>query len=251
MRVLVTGATGFIGRNLIEWLSGISCIDIDRFHSSSSSESLHLFTSRCEFVFHLAAIHRPTDEAEFFRVNVGLTELLLDSLRSNHNQCPVLLSSSIQAGDGTAYGSSKLAAEDVLKAHAGQNYSRAIIYRLTNTFGRYARPNQHSVVATFCYNIARDLSISVHDPERSICLCYIDDVIESFIKQLQDFKEPDANGFYRLHEELTYTVTLQELAEKLYRFKADLRKGIIINPGDDFSRKLFTTYLNYIPADKR
>ena len=249
MRVLVTGATGFIGRNLIKWLSGIDCIDIDRFHSTSSSESLRLFTSRCEFVFHLAAVHRPADEAEFILVNVELTELLLDLLRSNCNHCPVLLSSSIQAGDGTAYGTSKLAAEDALKAHSGQYHSRAIIYRLTNTFGRYARPNQHSVVATFCYNIARDIPISIHDPERNICLCYVDDIIESFIEQLKGFKTPDADGFYRLPEELTYAVTLQELAEKLYQFKADLRKGIIITPRDSFSRRLFTTYLNYIPAE--
>ena len=248
MRVLVTGATGFIGKNLIEQLQKMGDIKIDQFCSASSIEALRASTRHCDFVYHLAAVHRPANVVQFSEVNIGLTENLLQFLKSNRNRCPVLLSSSIQAGDETAYGASKRSAEEALKAHAAETGARAMIYRLTNTFGRYARPNQHSVVATFCYNIARDLPIKIYDPQKILYLYYIDDVIDSFTAQLQGDGEPDADGFYRLPASLTYAVSLQELADQLYFYKLKLQDDLKIEPGDDFRQKLFATYLSYLPA---
>jgi UDP-2-acetamido-2,6-beta-L-arabino-hexul-4-ose reductase len=248
VNILVTGASGFIGKNLIARLEQTPNAKIYTYDHRCDYGKLNLLSSSCDFVFNFAAVHRPNDNQEFEKVNVVYFNKLLEQIRINNNKCSVLLTSSYQARDNTAYGTSKLAAEEALKAHAEKINSRAIIYRLTNTFGRYARPNQHSVVATFCYNIARDFPISIHDPKKTICLYYIDDVIDSFIDQMQGIGKADADGFYRLPEELTYSVTLQELADKLYRFKDDLQKSSKKEPEDEFSIKLLATYLSYIPT---
>ena len=248
MNILITGASGFIGKNLTARLRENSEYNIIFYDHRYDDQKLNKISSNCNFVFNFATVHRPNDYQEFERVNVGYFNELLEQLRINKNKCPVLLTSSYQARDDTLYGASKRSAEEALKAHAAETGARAVIYRLTNTFGRYARPNQHSVVATFCYNIARDLPIKIHDPQKILYLYYIDDVIDSFTAQLQGDGEPDADGFYRLPASLTYAVSLQELADQLYFYKLKLQDGLKIEPGDDFRQKLFATYLSYLPA---
>jgi UDP-2-acetamido-2,6-beta-L-arabino-hexul-4-ose reductase len=246
MKILVTGSKGFIGRNLIEALEKIKQVEIFAYDKSSGPRMLQHFTGACEFVYHLAAVHRPEDESEFEKVNHLFFADLLKMLRDNNNSCPVLLTSSIQAGDHSKYGKSKLAAEKALQEHADLINSRAIIYRLTNTFGRYAEPNHHSVVATFCYNIARGLPVAISDPGHVMKFYYIDDVIASFIDHLNNDIEPDPDGFYRLPEELTYEITLQELADIIHSFKVWVDKGLAPIYPDEFSLKLYQTYLSYI-----
>ena len=245
MKVLVTGARGFIGRNLIEALRNRKVYELLKYDREENPEKLEIYCRECEFLFHFAAVHRPDNELEFEKVNHLFFAGLLNRLRSNKNSCPVLLTSSIQAEDNTAYGRSKKAAENALIGHSRVQHSRAIIYRLTNTFGRYARPNSHSVVATFCHHIARGLPIQVNDPERIMQFYYIDDVIESFIAHLDNGQGPDADGFYRLPPEYKYEITLEQLAQRLYIFKKLLGAGIQPVLTDAFTAKLFATYLSY------
>ncbi|HED24198.1 MAG TPA: NAD-dependent epimerase/dehydratase family protein [Firmicutes bacterium] len=245
MKILITGAGGFIGRNLVEVLEKDKGYTLFKFNSADNPRLLNDYTAGCEFLFHLAAVHRPADEAEFDRVNRQFLAGVLDHLRKQDNGCPILLASSIQAVDDSPYGRSKRAAEKLVREHAEKSGSRAIIYRLTNTFGRYARPNSHSVVATFCYNIARDLPIVISDPDREMHLYYIDDVIESFLLHLHGSVEPDPDGFYRLPEVLEYRVTLGELAEMLYSFRERIRSGEEFTPRDEFAAKLYQTFRSY------
>ena len=245
MKVLVTGANGFIGSNLIERLENNKEVEILEYDRNSDPHMLDYFTIICDFVFNLAAVHRPKDEAEFNKVNHLFFANLLGILRSKNNACPVLLTSSIQAGQNSGYGRSKLAAEKELNKHSEIMGSRAIIYRLTNTFGRHAKPNYHSVVATFCYNIARGLPIEISDPDHVMKLYYIDDVIDSFLSHLNNNIDPDPDGYYRLPKDLEYEITLKELADKIYSFKASSDEDLAHLINDKFSRKLYETYISY------
>ncbi len=246
MKILVTGANGFIGRNLIEELAKNEEVEILRYYKGTDRQMLQYFTRVCDFIFHLAAVHRPKNKSEFEKVNYYLFADLLAMLRSNNNSCPVLLVSSVLTNQHSGYGESKLAAEKALREHAAQINSNAIIYRLTNTFGRYAKPNNHSVVATFCYNIAHGLPIVINDPKHIMRLYYINDVIVSFIAHIDHYVEPDPDGFYRLPKELEYEITLQELADKIYSIKAGVDEGLASAIADELSRKLHDTYLSYI-----
>ncbi|OPL12320.1 MAG: hypothetical protein AVO34_07365 [Firmicutes bacterium ML8_F2] len=246
MNILIIGAGGFIGRNLVKALEEEEGHTVFKFNSADDPRLLQDYTVGCDFLFHLAAVHRPGDDAEFDRVNRQFLADVLAHLKKHGNSCPVLLTSSIQAVDDSAYGRSKRAAEKLVREHATGSGGKAIIYRLTNTFGRYARPNSHSVVATFCYNIARDLPIVISDPDREMHLYYIDDVIESFLQQLHGSVEPDPDGFYRLPEDLEYRVTLGELAGMLYDFRERVRRGEEFTATDKFAAKLYQTYLSYL-----
>ncbi len=248
MKIMVTGASGFIGRNLVERLTEQGEHRIYSCSSATDRMQLNGYTEDCNFVYHLAAVHRPLDVQDYVKVNNQYFADLLVMLRSHNNHCPVLLSSSTQAAEDSAYGRSKLAAENELKQHAAVLQSKAIIYRLTNTFGRYAKPNHHSVVATFCYNIARNLPIAVNEPEKIMKFYYIDDVIDSFICHLEGSVEPDADGFYRLPASLTYEITLQALAEKITGFKEDYDQGFKTVTPDEFTAKLLATFTSYIPS---
>jgi UDP-2-acetamido-2,6-beta-L-arabino-hexul-4-ose reductase len=247
MNILITGATGFIGNNLTERLARKPNTLMLTYDPRTDKESLSELCALCDFVFYLAAVHRPRDISEFDKVNVSYFAELLRMLRHQGNTCPVLFTSSYQAVDDTPYGKSKWEAEEELLGHAAINQSEAIIYRLTNTFGRYARPNQHSVVATFCHNLARGLPIEIHEPERIMRLYYIDDVIKAFLSHSDDYVKPDKDGFFRLPESLTYEITLQDLAGLITGFKADYDRGIRTVPTDDLAAKLFATFLSYIP----
>jgi UDP-2-acetamido-2,6-beta-L-arabino-hexul-4-ose reductase len=240
MRILIAGATGFIGKNMIDKLkvSDIPELSIYSVDSMTSKDDINEYTKNCDFVFNFAAIHRPKDTADFEKVNHLFFQNLLNSLEKHHNCCPVLYTSSIQATNGSEYAISKKLAEESLRRHGKQMDSRAIIYRLTNTFGRWARPNGHSVTATFCYNVQRGLPIIINNPDYPMQFYYIDDVIDSFIQRIFDVPPFNDDRFYHLPEELLCRVTLGELAEHLNRFKGCDEKKVAPELNTLFEHKL-------------
>jgi UDP-2-acetamido-2,6-beta-L-arabino-hexul-4-ose reductase len=249
MNILITGDRGFIGRNLIEALKSFQDIHIYRYNRDSDPELLNTYLKKCDFIFHLAAVHRPNYESEFEKINYMLFEDILSILREHNNRCPILLTSTIHAGSAnTPYGRSKKAAEWALWAHADLMNSRAIIYRLSNTFGKYALPNHHSVVATFCYNTINNLPLVINNPNHVMNFYYIDDVITSFISHIHNIITPEMDGFYSLSKDLEYKVTLKELAQKIKDFNLKDKDEVREMLTDEFSKKLYMTYNSYLEA---
>jgi UDP-2-acetamido-2,6-beta-L-arabino-hexul-4-ose reductase len=247
MKILITGASGFIGTNLKEQIikskKTFFNIEFYDFNSRNDPQYLKEITVDCDIVYHLAAVHRPVNALEFETVNIDLFDLLLKSLASNSNRCPIVLTSSVQALDDTPYGRSKIAAENILKEFSKTHGNKAIIYRLTNTFGAYAKPNSHSVVATFCYNISRSLAVRISDPEHILQLYYIDDVCNSLISHLGENPDtPNSDGIYRLKDALTYTLSLGRLSEIINSFKNETFES----NKDLLTDRLYKTYLYYL-----
>jgi len=242
MKILITGANGFIGKNLIDALSK-SSIDAQfyKFDIDNSKEELEMWTKDCDFVYNFAAVHRPKEITEFDKVNHLFFDDLLDMLKKNNNKCPVLYTSSIQAGNGTEYGKSKIAAEQDLFQYGKETGARSIVYRLTNTFGRWATPNHHSVVATFCYNLNNDLDIFISNPDIVMNFCYVDDVVDSFINQLTNSVIPDSDGIFRISNDKIYTITLGDLATLLESFKNNKD----VRPKNLFEERMYYTYSSY------
>ncbi|MCL2521926.1 MAG: NAD-dependent epimerase/dehydratase family protein [Erysipelotrichales bacterium] len=243
MKVLVTGANGFIGKNLVAELKANKEITVMAYDLDSSWEDLKKYTNLCDFVFHLAGVNRPKDDSEFQTGNVGFTEHLLCLLKKNKNQAPVLMSSSIQAELENSYGISKRAGEDVLKAYGEENKSITYIYRLPNVFGKWCSPNYNSAIATFCYNIANGLEIQVSDRKRIMNLVYIDDVINEFLKVLFGKK----TGNYVVTP--IYEKTLGEIVDLLHAFRDSRQNKQIPNMSDGFTKKLYSAYLSYLPIE--
>lgn len=246
MKILVTGANGFLEKNLISQLRINNLNIIYEYDTDSDENILKRYTKDCDFVYHFAAVHRPLNSDEFDSVNRGFFEKLLVLLVKNNNTCPVLLTSSIQALDDNEYGRSKLAAENLLNEHGSKNNSRVIIYRLKNIFGKWAAPNQHSVVATFCYNIAMDLPIEVKNPDFLMNFYYVDDVIDSFMSHLQINKKPNIDGFYSLDDSFVYSITLQDLANLIYSFKESENCISAENIKDKLIKNFYLTYSSYL-----
>jgi UDP-2-acetamido-2,6-beta-L-arabino-hexul-4-ose reductase len=252
MKILVTGHSGFLGRNLIEALktSGDEQHKIYTYDKSDPLNKLEEYARDCDFVYHLAAVHRPDNKDEFLKVNLELFSTLLMYLEEYHNKSPVLYTSSIQAVQDTEYAKSKRLAEEALKEHGRRNNSRTIIYRLTNTFGKWAKPFGHSVVATFCYQVARDQEITIHNPDTVMNFYYIDDVIASLLTHLEGDVPPQPDGYYHLEEKYQFTVTLKELAGILTGFRLQ-RQGLYLpDIGDRLVKRLYSTYLSYLPLEK-
>ena len=226
MNILITGADGFLGKNLIEKLVKMDDINIMHYSLGTSDLLLEKNLKECDFLFHFAAVHRPKDSNEFYRVNDDFFEKVLTTLEKYNNNCPVVLTSSIQANDSTDYGRSKIIAENMLKKHAEKTGAKAIIYRLFNVFGKWATPNLHSVVATFCHNINRDLPITVSNRDIVIKFYYVDDVIAHFIAQLDGKPVPDADGIYRLDSSKIYENYPKKAPESSEAFKSHILKVI-------------------------
>ncbi len=247
MNILITGAKGFIGKNLIARLKeygdkyNIYSFDID-----STMEQLDSYAKDCDFVFNFAAVHRPKEVSEFEQVNYVFFDDLLKLLEKYDNRCPVLYTSSIQATNGTPYGESKLLAEAELVKYGEKTGARTLIYRLTNTYGRWAMPNHHSVVATFCYNIINGIELQISDPNIVMHFYYVDDVIDSFVSQLEGESKPDADGIFRLPDDQIHTITLGGLAETLLKFKGAVDNGVTPEFADKTEETLYYTFLSYL-----
>lgn len=256
MRILVTGSNGFVGRNLIETLRNIkdnkdrtrdiSVEDIFLFDLDSSLDDLDRFIKDCDYVVNLAGINRPKNPEEFYEGNKGFIENLCSYLKKHKNKCPIIASSSIQVGKDNDYARSKKEGEDYLKEFSQSNGNPVYIYRFANLFGKWCRPNYNSVTATWCYNIANDLDIQINDPSVVLPLCYIDDVVNEIIECMKG--HPNFNGEYYevspIHE-----ISLGELAHTIQSFKESRNNLSIPNQNDELVKKLYATYLSYLPED--
>lgn len=276
MKILVTGAKGFVGKNLCAQLNNIrtgkarcygdlTISAVYEYDLDSTPEELDTYCRDCDFVFNLAGVNRPQNNEEFMQGNFGFASTLLDTLKKHQNTCPVMLSSSIQATlagrFGTSeYGKSKKAGEELFFDYGKETGARVLVYRFPNLYGKWCRPNYNSAVATFCNNIAHDLPIQVNDPNVELELLYIDDLVEEMIDALKgnehhcEFDGVEtilkADGRY-CAAPVTHHVKLGEIVDLLYQF-ADLSKTLMIPdmPADSFAKRLFSTYLSYLPKEK-
>jgi UDP-2-acetamido-2,6-beta-L-arabino-hexul-4-ose reductase len=245
MKVLVTGANGFIGKNLLVHLheQGIKSIIFTR---GMSLNDLANALDGADFVFHLAGVNRPKDVVEFSENNSRLTEQLCDLIRANGRQIPVLFTSSIQAGTENPYGISKIAAEDALVALEKDTGSPVYVYRLPNVFGKWSRPNYNSAVATFCHNIANDLPIQIHDSTSTVHLVYIDDVVKDFLRLLQE----QPVGMVQPEVSPSYMLTVGALADQIKLFKVSRESMVTEAVGTDLTRALYSTYLSFLRPEQ-
>ncbi|WP_288903807.1 NAD-dependent epimerase/dehydratase family protein [uncultured Alistipes sp.] len=276
MKVLVTGARGFVGKNLCAQLGNIktgkakyySNLVIDEVYEydiDSTPEQLDAWCKNCDFVFNLAGVNRPQDPKEFMEGNFGFATILLNTLKKHKNNCPVMISSSIQATlagrFGTSeYGKSKKAGEELMFQYGEETGAKVLVYRFPNLYGKWCRPNYNSAVATFCNNIANDLPITVNDPTVDMELLYIDDLVDEMICALKGEEHHcEFDGVETVFTPegrycavpITHHVKLGEIVELLYKFR-DMPKTLMIPdiPADSFAKRLYSTYLSYLPKEK-
>lgn len=247
LKILITGASGFVGKNLVAELKNRGYEDLLLFTRENSLEDLELFTKECEFVFHLAGINRPVNIEEFMDGNFGFTSKLLEHLRMRNNKSPVLITSSIQAELTNPYGESKKASENLLFNYSEETGAKVYVYQLPNLFGKWSKPNYNTVVATYCYNFARNIDIQINNPEAELTLCYIDDVLEEFVKALEG--TPTKLTKYCTIQ-TTHTIKLGELAERINSFKESRSTLNVQNMEEALTKKLYSTYLSFLPEDK-
>lgn len=249
MKILVTGADGFIGKNLIAQLKSLAEHEIFCYDKDTGLDLLEKYCSECDFVFHLAGVNRPEDPAEYMEGNFGFTSQLLSLLKKYKNVCPIMLSSSIQAELDNPYGKSKKEGEDLLRTYGIEAGAQVLIYRFPNVFGKWCRPNYNSAVATFCYNTAHDLPVQVNGRETKLNLVYIDDVVEELLQALRGSENREQDGF--CHVKTVHVATLGEIVDLLNSFRESRTTLQIPDMTDgSFSKKLYSTYLSYLPAEK-
>lgn len=276
MKILVTGAKGFVGKNLCAELKNIrdgkarqygdlKVDEVFEYDIDNTPEELDRYCAECDFVFNLAGVNRPKDQKEFMEGNFGFASTLLDTLKAHHNTCPIMLSSSIQATligryAGSEYGRSKLAGEELFFDYGHETGAKVLVYRFPNLFGKWCRPNYNSAVATFCNNVANDLPIQVNDPSVELELLYIDDLVAELIGALSGGEHHcEFNGVETVIKKegrycavpVSHHVTLGEIVETLYRFKEMPRTlGVPSLMAGGFEKKLYSTYLSYLPKEK-
>lgn len=276
MKILVTGAKGFVGRNLVAQLKNVqegkarcygdlSVSAVYEYDIDSTLEELDTFCKDCDFVFNLAGVNRPQNQEEFMQGNFGFASTLLDTLKKYQNTCPVMISSSIQATlagrFGTSeYGKSKKAGEELMFQYGVETGAKVLVYRFPNLFGKWCRPNYNSAVATFCNNIANDLPIQVNDPAVELELLYIDDLVNEMMAALKGEEHRcEFEGVETILTEsgkycaapITHKVTLGEIVELLNQFKNQPATQLIPEiPYNSFAKKLYSTYLSYLPKEK-
>ena len=276
MKILVTGAKGFVGKNLCATLYNIKegkdrtrpdlkIDEIFEYDIDSSSEELDEWCQKADFVFNLAGVNRPKETSEFMAGNFGFASTLLDTLKKYRNTCPVMLSSSQQASltgrfGNSEYGRSKKAGEDLFLRYQEETGAKVLVYRFPNLFGKWCRPNYNSAVATFCNNIANDLPIQVNDPSVELELLYIDDLVTEMLDALEGKEHrcefegldviPKVDGRY-CFAPITHKITLGEIVGLINKF-AEQPKTLMIPeiPEGSFAKKLYSTYLSYLPASK-
>ncbi len=247
MKVLVTGATGFIGNNLCARLNTLKDIELATFTKEDPIETLTDLVAQSDFIFHLAGVNRPVDEAEFAIGNTDLTNTIIEALRSCDKNTPLLISSSVQANLDNPYGKSKLAAENLVKEWSNESSSQVIIYRLPGVFGKWCKPNYNSVVATFCHNISHDLPIEVSDPAHQITIAYIDDVINQFTAHLTNSIPAGYDGLHSISN--TFTLSLGELQERILQIHSIRTSLVIPNLEDKLNKFLYATYISYVDTN--
>jgi len=274
MKIFVTGAKGFAGRNLVENLKNIrdgknrtrniKIDEIFEYDIDTSPELLDEYCQKADFVFHFAGVNRPRNPEEFMQGNFGFSEILLNTLKKYQNPCPVVLSSSLQATligrYDSEYGRSKLAGENLFFDYAEQTGVNVLVYRFPNLFGKWCRPNYNSAVATFCNNIAHDLPIQVNDRSTELELLYIDDLVEEMFNALEHQEHhcnydglhpvPDSSGKF-CYVPVTHKVTLGEIVDLLQQFRVQPETLVMPEiPDNSFAKKLYSTYLSYLPKEK-
>lgn len=247
MNILVTGAKGFVGKNLIAELKNNGYKDIFEFTRESDPLLLENYTKECDFVFHLAGVNRPKDEKEYMEGNFDLTSQLLGLLKRHNNKAPVLFTSSIQADKDNPYGRSKKAEEDLLFNYYYETDAKVYVYRLPNLFGKWSKPNYNTVVATFCHNIANGFDIQINNPDVGLNLCYIDDVLEEFIMALEG--RPNVQDDFCVVP-VTHNIKLGDLADRIKSFKESRTNLSIPDMEDALTKKLYSTYLSFLPEDQ-
>ena len=247
MKILVTGAKGFIGKNLIAELRNRQYKTIFEYDIDSSTAELDQFCQEADFIFHLAGVNRPQDPKEFLEGNYGFTSVLLNNLKQHKNTCPIMISSSIQAELDNPYGVSKKAGEELMFAYSHETNAKVLVYRFPNVFGKWCRPNYNSAVATFSHNIANDLPITINDPFVELKLVYIDDVVNELLNALEGKER--FNGKHCTVEPV-HTVQLGLIANLLYSFKESRVNKEIPSTLDSFTRKLYANYLSYLPTNQ-
>lgn len=258
MNILITGAKGFVGKNLVSQLRNIQAGKI-RNHALSGKD-LHLYLydidsdpadladycDNADFVFNLAGVNRPENPEEFMKGNQGFVSTLLSTLKKYRNSCPVMVSSSTQAALDNPYGKSKRAGEDLLFEYSKETGAKVLVYRFPNVFGKWCRPNYNSAVATFCHHIARNLPIRVDDPSVVMNLVYIDDVVDELIHAL--IGNEHREGKYCIVPTI-HTITLGKIVDLLYSFKENRADLNVPDGSDAFIKRLYATYLSYLPED--
>lgn len=277
MRILVTGAKGFVGKNLCAELKNVKegkskcwgpelvVDEVFEYDLGNSQQELDEWCSRCDFVFNLAGVNRPKETSEFMEGNFGFASTLLDTLKKHKNTCPVMLSSSQQASltgrfGNSEYGRSKKAGEDLFFAYSEETGDKVMVYRFPNLFGKWCRPNYNSAVATFCNNIANDLPITVNDPSVELELLYIDDLVAEMMSCLKGEEHhcefegldvlPKEDGRY-CYVPTTHKITLGAIVDLLHEFAAQPQTLTIPEiPEGSFAKKLYSTYLSYLPKEK-
>lgn len=277
MKILVTGAKGFVGKNLCAelknvkdgkskcWGPEVVVDEVFEYDLGNSQQELDDWCSKCDFVFNLAGVNRPKETTEFMEGNFGFASTLLDTLKKHKNTCPVMLSSSQQASltgrfGNSEYGRSKKAGEELFFAYSEETSAKVLVYRFPNLFGKWCRPNYNSAVATFCNNIANDLPITVNDPSVELELLYIDDLVEEMINCLKGEEHhcefnglevvPNPSGRY-CYVPITHKATLGHIVDLLHSF-AEQPQSLTIPeiPAGSFAKKLYSTYLSYLPKVK-
>ena len=249
--ILITGAGGFVGKNLVATLRTAGYTDLMLFEKDDTPETLADYCRRAAFVVHLAGINRPTDPSEFYTGNAGLTDTLLADLEAAGNTAPVLVTSSTQAELDNDYGKSKRQAEEAIFAHRRRTGAAVYVFRMPGVFGKWCRPNYNSVVATFCHNVAHGLPIQVRDPAFSLPLVYIDDVVACILAAFDGQVLMDRSATPICHMHPIHEVTLGRLAELIQGFAAGRTSLAVpdLAPGS-FEKKLYSTYLSYLPSDQ-
>ena len=268
MKILVTGAKGFVGKNLVASLKNIrdgkdrvypikglehpEDLTIYEYDMDSTPEELDAYCQDADFVFNLAGVNRPKNDEEFMKGNFGFASMLLDTLKKYGNKAPVMLSSSIQASltgryVGSEYGKSKLAGEELFQKYGEETGAKVLIYRFPNLFGKWCRPNYNSAVATFSNNIANGLPIQVNDRNTELELVYIDDLIEEMLLAINGEEHRDEKGFCICP--VTFHVTLGEIVDLLYQFRKSRNNLSVPDMSDGFTKRLYANYLSYLPTD--
>ncbi len=246
-RILITGADGFIGKNLVVELKNRGFENLFLYDIQNTEEQLSEFCKTADIVFHLAGINRPKNNEEFYSGNTGFTKTLIDNLIACKNSAPIITTSSIQAELDNDYGKSKALAEQALYEYGEKNNVPIVIYRLVGVFGKWCRPSYNSVVATFCHNIARDLPIRIDNPDASVTLCYIDDVVNALISLAES--ESVVSSKKPLQINPVYNITLGELAELLTSFRESRKTAEAPKLDTELAAKLYGTYTGYLPSD--